>query len=340
MRKEITPKLPEPAERVRLRKPMGKHLFRFLAFIVCAAIFVAAFAASGIWAKYETAAETAFSGFFHRDRITESENTSDSSKKPPSSERKIPSDESNPARPDGSIFVYSKTLAEPVYQTMGSTEIDWKIDGSEEGPSVLILCTYPREAYLSESSDYLMGTLGDLIDSDDASRCVTAVAKTIRDTLEQNGVNAMFRYAESDGSLQGSHARANELVLETLRQYPSIGYVIDIGLDILTDSDGNCIRTVTAGSKEPTAQVLAIVKTDYEDSAWHRDLAFAEALGRELNAETPTSFRGVSLRTSSADKNLSVRSLTLKIGSCVNTVEEANRAAETVGKALSKILTN
>ena len=344
MRKEKNPKLPEPAERVRLHKPMGKHLFRFFAFLVCASIFVAAFAASGIWTKYGTATETVFNGFFHRDRITENQETSDSSKENISSETTIPKDHdsepSTPTRPDGSVYVYGKTLAEPVYQAAEASQVDWKTDGGKEGPSVLILCTYPREAYLSTPSDFLLGTLGDLIDSEDASRCVTAIAQTIWKTLEENGVNAVFRYAESNGSLQGSHARAKDLVSETIGQYPSIGYIIDVGLDILTDPDGNCIRTETAGTENPTAQVLAIVETDYENPAWRRDLAFAEALGKELNDETPTIFRGLSLRAASEDPSPTIRTISLKIGSCVNTVEEANRAALAVGKALSKILTN
>lgn len=337
MKKKTIPELPVPAERVRLIKPMGKHLFRFLAFIICAAIFVAAFAASGIWTKYGTATETVFSGFFYRDRITESKEPSDSAKKKLSPD----SDQSLPTRPDGSILVYGKTLVDPVYQTVGSTKIDWKIDASQAEPFVLIYCTYPRETYLSEASDYLLGTLGDLIYSDDSSRCATAVAKTVRETLEQNGIHAIFQYVESGGSLQGSHARAKELVSQTLEQYPSIGYVIDIGLDILTDSDGNCIRTVAAETEKPTAQVLAIVETDYENIAWQRDLAFAESLGEELNRKTPTIFRGVSFRTSSQNHSQNhIRTLTLKIGSCVNTIDEANRSANAVGKALSTILTN
>ena len=71
MEREPNNQLPASAERVRLKKPIGRPVFRLFAFVVCTAILVAAFAVSQIWSGRGEAIETPFGGLFHRKRVTE-----------------------------------------------------------------------------------------------------------------------------------------------------------------------------------------------------------------------------------------------------------------------------
>ena len=341
MEREPNNQLPASAERVRLKKPIGRPVFRLFAFVVCTAILVAAFAVSQIWSGRGEATETPFGGLFHRKRVTELPGQSEPAPETDGSPSETDVNDAPSTRPDGAVSVFTQTLSEAPRQTTGTEEIMWKVSLPDDGPSVLILCTDPMEAYLDAPTEWLDGDIGNLIRSDDPSRCVTAAAEALRESLFENGINAVCAETESSASVRGSYARAACVISAYLDRYPTIRYVIDVGRDPVIDSEGNCIRTIAKDCETPIAQVMAVVGTDYGGAScpsWRENLALAEALGAELNREIPSIFRGTTLRTSPVNQQLAPRSLTLGIGSCVNTTEEAVRAAKAIGKALAAIL--
>lgn len=338
MKRDTNGRLLSPAERIRLKKPMGRPLFRLLAFVACLSILVAVFAVSGICSGRGTPEETLFGGIFHRKRITRIPKTDDTPATDPSAADEEPPRNPSEKRPDGAVSVFTQTVCGNVQgQNADDEATPWRIDLSGEAPEVLIVCTYPSEAYLAEPAEWIDGAFGDAIVSEETVRCVTAIGAVLRDVLASNGVKAVCADMGTEASMQGAHARAAKVIAEWLERYPTIRYVVDVGRDVPFDSEGRCIRTVAEDVSPSVAQIMAVVGTSCP--AWKENLAFAEAFGREMERECPTSFRGVGFRTSSVNQQFAPRSLKLEIGSCANTVEEATRAAQLAGKALANILT-
>ena len=343
MKEETGSALPAPPERVRLERPTGRPIFRILAFIVCLAVLVAAFAVSEIWSSPSSAVGTWIRGLFRRGRVTEP--LPDQVADPPAqTEETDPTDPALPQDPpDGAISVFAATLSEPA-TALPEPASEWYLPLPEEGPAVLIVHTCPSEAYLAEPVAWLAGEIGDATYSDDPARCVTAVGEVLRETLLANGISAVCCDAPLSGgeaALNGSYERTAAIIAEQLERYPSVRYVVDVRRDSLMDAQGRYLRAVATGEGEPTAQVLAVVGTDRSGvacPAWRENLAFAEALGERLDLEQPTVFRGVTLRNAPCNQQLAPRSMQLRIGTGANTAAEAARAARLVGNALSDLL--
>ena len=343
MEQEPRKELPIPATRVSLGKMMGKPLFRFLAFVVCLAILVAAFAVSGIWSSRGEAVETFFAGLFRRDRKTDLPSAEPSPEAP---DRDEPTTEPEPfdqPRPDGAISVSSVTVKGGERDPEGVQATDWRLLLNADGATVLVICTDPRETYLEAGTEQIAVPIGDLTYSNDPTRSIAAVAEAFRAALCENGVEAILALPEPGNSLQGSYARAAVTVSEALARNPGIRYVVEIGRDFPTDRNGNYIRAITAGTDEPTAQILAVVGSDPEGDGYPtqaENLAFAESFGQALNQAIPTAFRGIAVRTSPRNQNLAPRWLSLRVGTGCNSLSEAIRSAGAAGKVLAELLRN
>lgn len=320
--------LPEQVGRVTLRKPMGKALFRLLAFIGCVAVLVAAFAVSGIWTAHGELSETFLGGLFHRARETKlPETVTEVPTAPPEREQTEPE-----APPEDAVAVVAQTLSEPVRPAAGEP-VAWR---AGVGGTVLIVCTDPREAYLADTADRLSDPVGNAVFSSDANRTVTAVAEALAGVLRANGIPVLVAMPEPGETLTGVYERAAGTIRSVLAAHPEVGCVIDVGRDSLFDASGNYIRTLANGDGEPTAQVLAILGDGTPNR--RENLALAETLGAAMEERLPTVFRGVSLRETAQNQDLAPRTLTLRIGSGANTVGEAVRAAGIVGNALADLL--
>ncbi len=341
--------LPPPAEQVRLEKPVGKPVFRMLAFIVCLAVLVAAFAVSGLWSSRGDITETALGGLFHRRRVSETESNSTDDRErsdEPTTTEASPREDLQPdapkTRPDGAISVLAQTIPEADHPVFDGEPSEWRTELDGEGPAVLVIVTRPSEAYLPESAEWIEGDPGDLIWSEDTDHGVSRVGETFCRVLNENGISAFLCADEEPSeSVLGSGARAAELIAKMLELYPGVRYVVDIGRDVVTDEAGNYLRTLTDGTTDPTAQILAVVGSDQSGlpcPAWHENLAFACAFGDLMNHTVPTSFRGIVLRDTPCNQQIAPRSLSLKVGSGANTAEEAERAAALAGRVLAQLL--
>lgn len=343
MEREPRKELPIPATRVSLGKMMGRPLFRFLAFVLCLAILVAAFAVSGIWSSRGEAVETFFAGLFHRERKTDLPSADPSPEAPDRSEPTTEPEPPDQPRPDGAISVSSVTVKATERDPESVQATDWRLPLNAEGATVLVICTDPREAYLEAGTEWITAPIGDLTYSNDPTRTVAAVAEAFRASLCENGVEAILALPEPDESLQGSYARAAVSVSEALARDPGIRYVVEIGRDFPIDRDGNYIRTITAGTDEPMAQILAVVGSDPEGGSYPtqaENLALAEAFGQAFNQAVPTAFRGIAVRTSPRNQDLAPRWLSLRVGTGCNSHSEAVRSAIAAGKIFAALLRN
>ncbi len=348
---QLTP----PRQAVVLGKRIAKPTGRFLAFLICGSILIAAFAMSSLWLGGE--GESLFgrlSAFFQGgEKGVQTPNEEEGKpSEPPTADR----ENGDAELPEGAILIRGMDLSaadrgvdyfqnETAYcpNVAELRARPWEtVTPDMQKPLVLILHTHATEAYLSEAATYLPSPVGDAIYSEDAARGVIAVGDALTETLNRSGIPTLHcwdLHGEA-GTLRNSYACSAECVETYLARYPSIQYVIDLHRDSILTGDGAYVRTETTVNGTRIAQVMAVVGTDgngTEHSAWEQNLSLALQLRDGLNAQGSLC-RPVSLRNASYNQELAPHALLLEIGSGANTVEEAKRAAVLVGEALARII--
>ncbi len=335
-KRESGMELPVPPERVRLQKPIGRKLFGLVAFFVCAAILVAAFAVSGIWSSFSAPVETFFEGIFHRDRVTEQKG--DTTGQPSTVPETEP--DRSPEREQNAIPIVARTLIEPNRAGSISEEEPFRFAAP---PAVLIYCSNPKESYLPEGDFLPEGKVGEATFSADSSQTVCAVAKTLLNALSKNGIFAIYAEPENGDGYLGSSARAAKLVQKTLSEHPQISLVIEIGRDSIFDAEGNYIKTVADNSENPTAQILAVVGSGgsrIPNPAYQTNLNLAKALQSAVEKETPGLFRGIRVQSTPQNQQYAPFSLSLLVGSGANSPEEAERSIKKIAAVFLSMLSD
>lgn len=354
-------KLNAPREPIQLPKPLSRAKRRFLSFLICAAILVAAFAVSGAWMKRAGGDFLNGWGSFLGGKDdppsadTDESGETDREPEPPESS---PADKTEDATPSGGFPVVSLDLScseygrdyicnetgyRPNLQALREIPSETKSFDPKDGPVVLVLHTHASEAYRADADPIGAEVIGDTWYSDDPSRTVVAVGSALCQALNKNGIPAIHcaEMHGEGGTLRGSYADAAECIGEYLKRYPTIQYVIDIHRDGILDGNGTCVRTLAKGSGAPMAQAMAVVGTDGNGTAhpnWNQNLSLALRLRDGLEATLPTVSRPIFLRNATYNQEAVPNALLLEIGSAGNTVDEAIRTAELVGKTLATLL--
>lgn len=333
--------LPPSKPRVALSKPLGKPFFRLLAFLVCVAILVAAFAVSGIWSQFRKPVDTFLDRLFHRDRETKQElsptpEEQESDLTPAPREEDLPN---TPEIPENAVPIVAKTIFEPDFslETNAATVLPQAI--SNQKPRVLVYCKNPQEAYCAGEQEWTEGDIGESTFSSDSSRTVAKIAKDLSNLLNQNGIRAIYMEPEPGEGVIGSSGRIEKLLEAAMKEFPQMTLAVQIGRDALLDENGNYIKPVT---KEQTgAQVLAIVGSEESGlscPSWKENLALAKCLKAECEKEDSTLFRGVCIKSTPYQQQYAPLSLSLLVGSGANSIGEASFSMETIGNSLVKLL--
>ena len=328
------------------------HRSRFLAaFLICGALFIAAFAVSAIWAErggvpWNNGDAT----------VPPPLDDGEGDAQPPAPERpsdttdapaiEIPTgatpvlDADLSASSFGAYYVNNETIYSPNVQELLQTDLSCEVS---EAPLVLILHTHTSESYLTEGTPYVEGEVGDLTYTRDNAQNVVAVGEVLADTLNKNGITAIHCTVMHDmPTLAGSYTRAAESIRFYLEQYPTIRYVIDLHRDAVLNADGAYLRAVCQKEDgERVAQVMAVVGSDGGGEAhpqWERNLALALQLRAHLNGTLEGVCRPPMLKNATYNQELSPYSILLEIGTGGNSLAEAERAAVMVGEALATVL--
>lgn len=333
----------------------------FAAFVICAAILTAAFAASAIWGK--TSQGTVF--FARVYSFFSKGDESGASKDPPvqttvdhnSVEQKPPI---GPQIPDGAIAVVSKDLSylsrgeeyflnetpyQPNVAELLARPLALFSSSSESSlePLVLILHTHTVEAYTDGKLSYIESPISSQTYSASEEENMIAVGRVLCEQLNQNGIPTLHCtvvHTGDDMSLQGSYERAKKSIERYLALYPSIRLVIDLHRDAVMTEDGEYVRSAIPGGEDNMAQVMAVVGTDCNGTnheRWQDNLALALQLRRELNGANEGIGRPVYLRNSSFNQECAPYSLLLEIGTGANSLEQAKCTAKEIGDALARL---
>lgn len=209
---------------------------------------------------------------------------------------------------------------------------------SEDGPQILIVHTHTTESYNDDGRDFYTG--GD-IRTEDNSRNMVRMGEILERSLTEAGYSVIHSQKKHDDDFYQSYTASNATVREYLKQYPSIAVVIDLHRDSLIGNDGTKYRPVAQIDGKPTAQILLLMGVGngtYPHPDWRENLSLALRIQKEATETYPELMRPILIRASRYNQYLSHGAILVELGSCGNTPEEAERAADLFGKVCAAAL--
>lgn len=205
------------------------------------------------------------------------------------------------------------------------------ISAPQEHPKVLIVHTHTSEAY-SDSPNAR---------NENQELSVVKVGEKIAETLNKNGIVTIHDKTRNDyPSYNGSYKKCLSTVENNLQKYPSIEIVLDIHRDYI-ERDSNQLKPTAQFDDGKAAQIMFVVGTDamglYHPD-WRENLSLAVKLQSELQKTRPNLCRAINIRTERFNHHTTKGSMIIEVGSSGNTIDEAARSGEYIGKALANLL--
>jgi len=211
------------------------------------------------------------------------------------------------------------------------------------GPLVLVVHTHGTESFTPAGHTQYYPPFTAERTTDPANN-VLAVGDAFTKQLEACGVPAIHCEIEHDSvSYNNAYYYSSQTVARYLQEYPTIRYVFDIHRDSVIAADGTKYKTYYDADGTPAAQVMLVVGTDaagLADPNWRQNLAVATQFQRQMNALFPKLARPIDIRTERFNEQLSTGYLLLEIGSCGNTVAEAQDAARMCAQCVAEVINN
>lgn len=208
-----------------------------------------------------------------------------------------------------------------------------------EGPQVLIIHTHSSEAYTQSGLDKYEES--DAGRTEDTRYNIVRVGDELAAVFEQAGLRVIHDRGIYDyPSYTGSYTRSGQAVADWLREYPSIGVVIDVHRDAL-GSNGTVYKTMAEEEGVCASQAMLLIGTDESGlahGAWRENLALAVYLQQAVSAAHPTLMRPVQLVPQRYNQHLSTGSMILEVGSSGNTLQEALAAVRLFGASAGAAL--
>ncbi|MBR5295566.1 MAG: stage II sporulation protein P [Clostridia bacterium] len=219
-----------------------------------------------------------------------------------------------------------------------------------ETPLVLILHTHGTESYFEDPQDLSQFAEGEIegyflkeetsFRSDNPEKSVIQVGKVFAETLIGEGIPAIHCQTMHDkDDFNDAYAKSAETVQEMLKKYPSIQYVIDLHRDSVVRGD-SYVKSLTTINGTPSAQVMLVVGTNQNGKHpnWKQNLIVATGYKDKLDALYPSLSRSLYLRTSRFNQEFLPGCMLLEVGSCANTLEEAENAARFSAVAFAEMI--
>jgi len=200
-------------------------------------------------------------------------------------------------------------------------------------PKVAVIHTHSSEAYRPTSgADYCWGRPDGVI---------KVGAALIEELSGKLGASAVHSSAIHDyPNWTKSYSAAYDTMKSLIKSYPTVDVVLDIHRDSLPASKSKLKTAACDGEK--VARVLFVVTDDSSGLAhpnWRRNYEFALKLSAQLESMYPGVTRGVAIHKHARfNQHLHDRAIIVEIGGTSNTIEEANRSARLVARALARVI--
>ncbi len=255
----------------------------------------------------------------------------------------------NSILPDDAKAIYPSDMSQSGNPLINDT--DYKIDIEEEisafaplketgsSPLVLVLHTHATESFTLPEESY------NIINDDGTQTCyyspsdsttrttdntknVVHLGEIFTQTLNSMGIPTIHCQTQHDyPEYNKSYSNSYSTVQEYLEKYPSIEYIVDLHRDSIVRQNGEKIKPVYKIDGQNTAQIMLVMGTGSNHPNWRRNLSLALKFKSVADEIYPGLSRPVYLRSWSFNQELCTGSVILEVGSCANTLKEAERAA-------------
>lgn len=207
-------------------------------------------------------------------------------------------------------------------------------------PQVLITHTHTTECYLGYDKGFY--NADDPTRTNDSAKNMIAVGEQVAKQLRTAGIGVIHDTEIHDGVYNQAYGHSKKAVEKMLKQYPTIRVVLDIHRDAIYPSDTQRIKPTVVIDGKKAAQVMIIVgmmntKT-VPNQHTMENLSFGVRLQQRLHTDYNGLMRPMVLANARYNQQLCNGMLLLEVGSDVNTLEEAQYAAQLVGKGLVAVL--
>ncbi len=209
-----------------------------------------------------------------------------------------------------------------------------------DSPLVLIIHTHGSESYLQNGCDFY--SPDETFRSTDEARGVVHIGALLCEKLNSLGISTVHDKTMYDlTDFNKSYSYSREGIKKMLEKYPTIEFVIDLHRDSVFDSNDRNVKPLTTLNGKQCAQLMLVVGTNEGGSDhpfWRDNLTLATHLQQKMNDLYPTLARPINLRSAAFNQALTRGSLLLEVGSCGNTVEEAENAILLFAQAYAGLL--
>ncbi len=209
-----------------------------------------------------------------------------------------------------------------------------KTDGSVQ---VLIYHTHGSESYNSDGVPYYGDEFYD-VHTDDMTQNVVHIGQIITENLREKGIGVVHDTAMYDlDGYNDAYDRSCSGVEKLLEMYPDAKLVLDIHRDTIVLENGSKYRPVAEYKNKNAAQMMILVgtgKASAPNDHWTENLSVAVKLQREAEKICRNIMRPVLLRNSGYNQHLTSGSLLVEMGTCGNSLKEAELAADILSRAI------
>lgn len=240
----------------------------------------------------------------------------------------------------GNVLIQNATDGEkPDFEKMINNFTSLKIEDKSQ-PCVLIYHTHTTECYkLLDNGVY--SEKWQSRNKDPALNTVR-VGDELARVLTEMGFTVIHDENIYDSSYSGSYDRSRETVQKYLKEYPSIKVTLDVHRDAIYADNNERYKPTVSINGEKAAQVMIIAGreegsiTDFPN--WEENLSFALALQKSVQNDFESLMRPIFFARRQYNMDVTPYSLLLEFGTDANTLGEAVRSANYVGKSLGSLL--
>ncbi len=243
-----------------------------------------------------------------------------------------------PASMDGEDGVYINNEAQKNINIRSLLDSDISTELKRDGSvQVIIYHTHGSESYNDDGVSYY-GDEFYKVHTSDISRNVVRIGSIIAEKLREKGIGVVHDTTMYD--LEGysdAYDRSCDGVEKLLEEYPGAKLILDIHRDTIILNDGSKYRPVTEYRNESAAQMMILVgtgKSSAPNDHWTENLSAAVKLQRVAESICKNIMRPLLLRNSGYNQHLSAGSILVEMGTCGNSLREAELSAEILSQAI------